>query len=490
MKIDFRLDKIEFENYKNYSNKQVLDLTTERRFQEKTTERKEWLVTKKSKYKKITGIWGRNASGKSSIIEVVELWKTILVMMNFSYEEVAKSGIPEKIFSSHLYLIDKYKRKYNSEKFADYSQFNDKNKPISISLFFSIKDLSFKHTIEQQYNTGKFAHVPPNKIVNSERLSFLKADGTYEDVWVSGKNGYRLYDLVRVFSYLNNKDKFQSGEQLAYENFIKDKIDANYLAFTPKQQNNFIDTWTILMSFLDSFNIMDQTYDPSEEKIMKRTLDFSFEGLDSINFHLTSIYQYTQKTPEEIKKILLSFVNCCDQNVKEVLVNFVESEGNRFQANFIGIVTRNGITNFPEELSIGTITFIDIMLKILSAEIFAKNSIKYFFIDELGLNWHTNLTKKFLDKISDGSFGENVFVVFTSHDANIGDFLPTDSIYIINNENNLKRVSNLENKDNSAKRKNEKFSYNYLNYIFDYYSTAPDLDNFDDLDEIFNEIRK
>ena len=490
MKIDFRLDKIEFENYKKYSNKQVLDLTTERRFQEKTTERKEWLVTKKSKYKKITGIWGRNASGKSSIIEVVELWKTILVMMNFSYEEVAKSGIPEKIFSSHLYLIDKYKRKYNSEKFADYSQFNDKNKPISISLFFSIKDLSFKHTIEQQYNTGKFAHVPPNKIVNSERLSFLKADGTYEDVWVSGKNGYRLYDLVRVFSYLNNKDKFQSGEQLAYENFIKDKIDANYLAFTPKQQNNFIDTWTILMSFLDSFNIMDQTYDPSEEKIMKRTLDFSFEGLDSINFHLTSIYQYTQKTPEEIKKILLSFVNCCDQNVKEVLVNFVESEGNRFQANFIGIVTRNGITNFPEELSIGTITFIDIMLKILSAEIFAKNSIKYFFIDELGLNWHTNLTKKFLDKISDGSFGENVFVVFTSHDANIGDFLPTDSIYIINNENNLKRVSNLENKDNSAKRKNEKFSYNYLNYILDYYSTAPDLDNFDDLDEIFNEIRK
>ena len=490
MKIDFRLDKIEFENYKKYSNKQVLDLTTERRFQEKTTERKEWLVTKKSKYKKITGIWGRNASGKSSIIEVVELWKTILVMMNFSYEEVAKSGIPEKIFSSHLYLIDKYKRKYNSEKFADYSQFNDKNKPISISLFFSIKDLSFKHTIEQQYNTGKFAHVPPNKIVNSERLSFLKADGTYEDVWVSGKNGYRLYDLVRVFSYLNNKDKFQSGEQLAYENFIKDKIDANYLAFTPKQQNNFIDTWTILMSFLDSFNIMDQTYDPSEEKIMKRTLDFSFEGMDSINFHLTSIYQYTQKTPEEIKKILLSFVNCCDQNVKEVLVNFVESEGNRFQANFIGIVTRNGITNFPEELSIGTITFIDIMLKILSAEIFAKNSIKYFFIDELGLNWHTNLTKKFLDKISDGSFGENVFVVFTSHDANIGDFLPTDSIYIINNENNLKRVSNLENKDNSAKRKNEKFSYNYLNYILDYYSTAPDLDNFDDLDEIFNEIRK
>jgi len=47
---------------------------------------------------------------------------------------------------------------------------------------------------------------------------------------------------VRVFSYLNNKDKFQSGEQLAYENFIKDKIDDSYLAFAPKQQNNFIET--------------------------------------------------------------------------------------------------------------------------------------------------------------------------------------------------------------------------------------------------------
>jgi|GEM_PF-2646100 len=41
MQKDFRLDRIEFENYKNYSKKQILDLTTERRFQEKTTERKE-----------------------------------------------------------------------------------------------------------------------------------------------------------------------------------------------------------------------------------------------------------------------------------------------------------------------------------------------------------------------------------------------------------------------------------------------------------------
>jgi|GEM_PF-1833608 len=246
------------------------------------------------------------------------------------------------------------------------------------------------------------------------------------------------------------------------------------------------------MSFLDSFRIMDQTYDPSEEKIIKRTLSRSFEGMNSINFYLTLIYQHSKKTPEEIKKNLLSFIKCCDQNIKEVLINFVESEGNRFQADFTGIVTRNGIINFPEELSIGTITFIDIMLKILSAEIFAKNSIKYFFIDELGLNWHTNLTKKFLDKIVDGNFGQNIFVIFTSHDPNIGDFLPTDSIYIINNENNLKRISDLENKDKNSniKRKNEKFSYNYLNYILDYYSTAPDLDNFDDLDEIFDEFQE
>jgi|GEM_PF-2697944 len=102
--------------------------------------------------------------------------------MNFSYEEIAKSGAPEDLFNSHVYLVDKYKRRYNSEKFSDYSQFNDMNKPVVISLFFSSKDLSFKHTIEQQYNKGKFKHIPLNKIVSSEKLSFLKTDGSYEDV--------------------------------------------------------------------------------------------------------------------------------------------------------------------------------------------------------------------------------------------------------------------------------------------------------------------
>jgi len=62
---------------------------------------------------------------------------------------------------------------------------------------------------------------------------------------------------------------------------------------------------------------------------------------------------------------------------------------------------------------------------------------------------------------------ENSTIVFTSHDSFVANNLSTDSLYIIDNKNNLIKVDGLTNNNDDKFRKRIKFSKNYFNNKFD-----------------------
>jgi len=94
----------------------------------------------------------------------------------------------------------------------------------------------------------------------------------------------------------------------------------------------------------------------------------SLNGIDSINNYSTKIYNLLDGGKDEkitkVKNIILSMIKILDSNIKDIQLLSIR-KGEKETIKFISIVNKNNVKNFPEELSTGTINFIDLLLKVI-----------------------------------------------------------------------------------------------------------------------------
>lgn len=486
IKNDYRLNKIVFKNYKGYENEQVFDFTTTNRYQkDRTTQNKVWNSNSTLKYKKIIGIWGKNSSGKSSFFQIINLWKTLFVKKNIKYFENQHLLINSEEYFDILKM--KYEHQFESifepNEFNDFSYFNDKEKPIEITFFFSDSDFSFEYKLELKTKNEK------NNSINITEFFTIKKNNIqilYFEI-IEENSLYELIQLHKILIDTKEKTKLNSYDLLS---IIETKFDVTNIEFVMNKYNFEIieKIWNILIDFHSGTNFLEQ------DSMLIKNFKFPFllnnnSGIKSINTNLKNIYASGKINKNQIKEFLLLLITNVDPNIQDIEIYFGDKQKNKNEVIFKSIINRNGIKNFPDELSLGTISYLELMLQILCFTKFSSSTkIRYIFVDELGLNWHTNLTKEFLFRISNGMLGEETILVFSSHDPYIGDCLNNDSIYVINNEQNLIKISDLKNRNGNLPRKNSKFSSNYLDEIMDIYSVTPSLFKFDDIEDFINDI--
>ncbi|AGY41369.1 hypothetical protein mflW37_3020 [Mesoplasma florum W37] len=432
----YRINKIEFENYKNFKNKQTLNFTTNNKWQNTyEADSVKWNSTKTTSYNPIISILGANASGKSNVIEIFYRYITFL---------------------NAAFLV---KNTFNNESpihFNSQNLFNDCKKELKINVFIDSDDIDFCHEILAKYDFQS------KKVFITEKIKVIRCKGNknYEDKIV-----WNFNEKLKKSEILNNYFMVKMAAM---------QINNDFSIDLKQDKKNII----ILNKIFNTLYFLTRTV-----LITNRTnLDY-VKGLQGINEKINWLIKSGYKL-NKLNSIINKTLQTVDKELASATLKEISTEKDQqiIKAYVLDKITVNeSILEFPPQaiLSNGTINFLDHILILLFLTYTQKEQHKYLIMDELGSSWHTALTKSFIDLFKFEIF-DNTTLLFSSHQPDASDEIRKDGVYVITKTHELKNVASF-----NEVRSEIKFSKNYSSEVTDCFDSYPD---FSSISEFIKEI--
>ncbi|ATI73248.1 AAA family ATPase [Mesoplasma florum] len=440
----YRISKVEFKNYRNFKEEQVINFKTSKRFKDTyENDYVEWTSSKKENYNQVISLLGPNASGKSNVIDLFYVyWKFLNANMMYN---------PNKNDSKDI-----------STTFGVPFFFNDINKEFEFRIYFESEKVDFCHEI--------ISKIENNQILIKENIKILRTKGSSkyvnETIWSfdesqkSSKLFNNFFMIREAIKRINLMEMFENekGKQtINFRESEKGKIKR--------------DIFEVLLSVSENIITSNKTNMNVQEGI--------FGVTNSINVLLENGFDL-----KKLKTIIKKSLNSIDNKIEDCEISKLKdtkfSQYNSNEPYYIkSLKIRGNPFAIPPEmiLSNGTIIFLDHILMILLIAQNGSNERKYLFMDEIGSSWHVALTKVFVDLFKFNVL-ENITLFFSSHQPEVSDEIRKDGVNVITRSGNITNLSDFRNI-----RSEIKFSKNYSSEIYDAFNSYPDLSNISELVE-------
>lgn len=383
------INKVKIKNFKNISNS---------------------IINFKSN---VTGIYGENGSGKTAVLEAINLAiKSLNSNQTFKQSDILKyfkQGTNEIIIEID-YSIEQYrfifiKTFYNDDGVVSYQ---DKIKYSSNQKGTRLKDLySYTNRLEESSD------------LNNLRMYTLKA------------NSYKLTSpVVKLVSLNNNLYSILENELISVEDkmLVRQFSNISSLSFIDLQQQSINN-----MNFISVGLNYDVSNNSGFVALIQDECKYSRNDVDVIT-----------QTVEQINEVFKILTHGKELELEAYGKKVDENNIERFKLALFVINRDNNKINIEYE-SAGTVKLISILSAILNTVV-NKNSI--VLIDELDSHIYEYVLSKFIDSISKVARGQ---LIFTSHNLTILEHLHKNNIlFSFEFEGNIKyesfkRVTSSEN---------------------------------------------
>ncbi|MCL8212871.1 AAA family ATPase [Mesoplasma whartonense] len=477
---DYMIDSIRFTNFANYKDEQVFSFSTEKKYRTDNNEVKQWNSKNIKKYKKTLGIWGKNASGKTTFLELINFVNEYfnyslkitnsqrINMFNLAKTEFfASNGVgdnyldPKKnYFSSSAFQL------VGDDKIPAFIEFKFDTK--RGDLFYRLDISSTSKSVERKNNQHKI--ISPAVFYEVKESFWLEKNDEKKTFWNNYDFGvWTITDFLlqnlRVNRVNNSENNLASQDQ--------DMTNAIFLLF------NFFNC----LAFSFDYSITSSTDVESIKYFISESVSVFYSDEFRKPFGEMTSPEWL-KIKEKLEKLLLIYINALDQSIKRIQLGLSKVSGSgQLMVNVDFVEKEDGKVVSFDCLSSGTLIFVALSLRLKIMLMSSDRQLPFFFFfDELGNNWHSNLTATFISLFEQGVFGDNIYLIFTSHDPLVADDLDNDSIYYITSDRTLGRLSDIDNL-----RNDKKFSTDYLNQTVNKLGTNASFNDFDDYMDSFED---
>ena len=324
---------------------------------------------------KNAGIFGANASGKSSIVKGFSIAK----------EFVTTGRITER----NIAFLD------------------DKNKPSSFSFLFLIDDNLYSYGF-----TIKASGVLSNYLIEDESLDVLNKDGSIKTT-IYSRSGQKYsgdsHPILRVFysRYFNSPNLLF----LTYMNSPEKILADNKISLIMKR---IFDFFVFDLVVVDSFNnVYSIINDANIDNIAKKLKEYD-TGIETAIFEKDEKQDFLKNIPPQILNIMLNDPNANKLSVanEDELVCINKENGGIFNVQKLVIRHKNIISPFSfHDESHGTKR----MFYLIGILFGGKLDDKVFVIDEIEKGCHPNLIKQLILDFQEFNKNNNAQLIFTSH---------------------------------------------------------------------------
>lgn len=507
-----RFDYVKFLNLQN-NDEQILNIKTNKKNVTPTND----LFTVANKinfrYKNTIAILKSYNYNNERMIDAVELWVQIFNNLTNNFTDTGNSLFSfitncNFINNENLNSFSKFNFENYLFKPLQYSIDVCKNfNNFQISLGFTYSKITFEYTIHINPNIQfhvDFSKMNNHQIFNGldfqESISITRYGTKFFDkpviLWDSQFLRISLHAFLEIllanfkYEFKNKiKDDFSLFKELldTLESYHSLKI-LPVLKISEFQQETYHRKFSFknilrvliehynLKSFIPSINprtylnILKNIYKIVKNFSEKSIFDNDLDNLLCNEIERMKIQTIKTRKPEfktiiekflekgwDLKKIttfILFFLRKIDPNVHKVFLDLTKTNDNSY-SSIINIQYQGGkmLVPLPSEWN----SLVTLLLIFKYNKLFwSDQQYKYIFVREFGFKRHPNFIIDFLEFFFNSGLNQQRTLIFSSNNPKLADFLPSDCIYFLDNNEQLIRLSDVKNV------KNSKFTNHYL----------------------------
>ncbi len=438
------IKEVRIKNFRAFSNEVQLNLKPNTNGIEEDLEAKHFKELDNSEYLcTLASIGSANAKGKSSLLNSIRDFFHFFSLLNSNKVKMSDQENKEiSIFKPLNPLSKKTSGKINEIYLNILSSLDSENlKPINSLIDFQEK--AMKIFVEEEKMSEQLAF----SYVNSFTQNIINTINTFiKNIihdWKIYKNNISKQSLLSILFY----DETTKSD-VTVSIFDNKDGDQEYLSYSIECEKQEFDKNAFIQRLL--------CYGKSICHISSSNVFLDLPGYElwmakSISVNITTMYNlvaklFKLKTHEEITQKIIKIINIADSNIKNISFN----NSNNISAGILGFIYNEGNLVSPNNISMGTLKFINTFNSFANAII---NHSSLILVDEIDAYLHVSLVEFFKTWIRQMNY--NVQMIFTSHNYEVlTKNMSHKQIFLIddNNEGTKKiiKVSSIINNNKSA----------------------------------------